>query len=106
MILFTLSISSHDFVLGFPKGLKPTKIVFLDYKRISYPKLVGTFIIQQKLLPTRTISTGCGLELLLLETTKTDALNYKLLKSNPLEIKLNPYTKNRKQNKGDESILT
>ena len=32
MILSTLSISSHGFALGFPKGFIPIEIVFLTYK--------------------------------------------------------------------------
>ena len=34
MILSTLSINSHDFAFGFPKGLVPIKIVFLTCKPV------------------------------------------------------------------------
>ena len=37
MILSTLSISSHGFALGFPKGLMPMELVFLTYKPMIIP---------------------------------------------------------------------
>ena len=36
MILSTLSINSHDFAFGFPKGLIPIKIVFLTCKPVIF----------------------------------------------------------------------
>ena len=41
MILSTLSLSSHDFVLGFPKGLKPMEMYSLLINPGSFPKLVN-----------------------------------------------------------------
>ena len=32
MILSALSISSHDYALGFPEGLRPMEIAFIHYK--------------------------------------------------------------------------